>query len=125
MSIFSGFRGDASEFTPTKAEAEFGRLLSDGETIEAAFKLIRDVFLFTNRRLIMIDKQGITGRKVEYMSIPYKSIVRFSIESSGSFDLDAELKIWLTGTIEPIQQNFNRKLDIYTLQRILAGYVAR
>ena len=93
--------------------------------VEAAFELIRDVFLFTDRRLVMIDKQGLTGRKVGYMSIPHRSTVRFSIESSGTFDLDAELKIWVSGSPAPIQRTFNKKLDVYGLQGILAGYVAR
>ncbi len=125
MSIFSGLMGHASAFDVDEAQAEYRRLLSDGEGIEAAFKLIRDVFLFTNRRLILVDKQGLTGRKVEYLSIPYKSIVRFSIESSGTFDLDAELKIWVSGSPAPIARTFNKRLDVYALQGILAGYVAR
>jgi Bacterial PH domain len=125
MSILSGLMGHASAFDAGEAQAEYRRLLAAGEKVEAAFKLIRDVFLFTDRRLVMIDKQGLTGRKVEYMSIPYRSIVRFSIESSGAFDLDAELKVWVSGSPAPIQRTFNKKLDVYALQGILAGYVAR
>lgn len=125
MSILAGLMGHASAFDAGEAQAEYRRLLSDGENVEAAFRLIRDVFLFTNRRLILVDKQGLTGRKIEYLSIPYRSVVRFSIESSGTFDLDAELKIWVSGSPAPIQRTFNRKLDVYALQAILAGYVAR
>lgn len=125
MSILSGLLGHASAFEPAEAQAEYARLLADGEVVEGAFRLVRDVILFTGRRMIFIDKQGLTGRKIEYMSIPYRSIVRFSIESAGHFDLDAELKIWVSGSAEPIQRTFNRKLDVYALQAVLAGYVGR
>ena len=125
MSILSGLLGHASALDPGTAQEEYARLFADQEVVESAFKLIRDVILFTNKRLIFVDKQGLTGRKTEYLSVPYRSIVRFSIESSGHFDLDAELRIWVTGAVDPIERTFNRKLDVYALQAILAGYVGR
>ena len=76
-----------------------------------AYQLIRDYFVFTDKRFVLVDKQGITGSKVEYHSIPYKSITHFSIETAGSFDLDAELKIWISGTAAPLQKQFNKKLS--------------
>jgi hypothetical protein len=63
--------------------------------VHTAYLLIRDTILFTDRRLILIDKQGITGKKTEYHSIPYRSITHFAVETAGTFDLDAELKIWV------------------------------
>ena len=125
MGIFDGLMGNASEVNPADAQQEYGAILASGESIEKAYKLIRDMFLFTNRRLILVDKQGLTGRKVEYHSIPYRSITHFSIETAGHFDLDAELKIWLSGSPEPVQKQFNRSLNIYELQRVLAQYVLR
>ena len=98
-------------------------MLTDGERIEHAYKLIRDFFVFTNRRLILVDKQGMTGRKIEIQSIPYRSIVRFSIETAGTFDLDAELKIGLSGAPVPIEKTFNKSLNIYEVQAVLASYV--
>ena len=65
--------------------------------MQAAYQLVRDVFIFTDRRLILVDKQGVTGRKVQYHSVPYKSITHFSVETAGTFDLDAELTIWISG----------------------------
>ena len=64
-----------------------------------------------------------TGRKQEYLSIPYKSIISFSIETAGTFDLEAELKIWLSGNPVPLQKNFNKSTNVYELQRVLAKYV--
>ncbi|MFJ4819860.1 PH domain-containing protein [Streptomyces sp. NPDC088801] len=101
------------------------RLLGHGEQVHAAFLLIRDTILFTDRRLILIDKQGITGKKVEYHSVPYRSITHFAVETAGTFDLDAELKIWLSGSQLPIQKTFTKGVDIYEVQAILTQFVAR
>lgn len=125
MGILDGLLGNASEFDAAKANAEFARLLAPGEQIEKAYILIRDMFLFTNKRLILLDKQGIAGNKVEYHSIPYRSITHFSIETAGTFDLDAELKIYISSNPVPIRKQFNKKLDIYHLQSVLAAYVLK
>lgn len=125
MGLFDGMMGNASEVNPTEAQREFARILAKDERIEKAYKLIRDLFIFTNKRLILVDKQGLTGKKVEYHSIPYKSITHFSIETAGSFDLDAELKIWISGNALPLQKQFNKNLNIYELQTVLAEYVLK
>ena len=83
------------------------------------------MFIFTNKRLILVDKQGVTGKKIEYHSIPYKNITHFSIETAGNFDLDAELKIWISGSQVPIEKQFNKSLNIYELQSVLAEYVLK
>ena len=82
-----------------------------------------DVLPATDRRLVLIDKQGMTGKKVEYNSIPYKSIIRFAVETAGTFDLDAELRIWTNDGTGPIETQFNKSVDIYELQALLAQYV--
>lgn len=71
----------------------------------------------------MIDKQGVTGQKVEYLTIPYKSIIRFARESAGILDLDAELKIWLSGTAEPIVKKFTKNTNINEVYAILSKHV--
>ena len=72
--------------------------------------------------LIIVDVQGMTGKKIEYLSIPYSKITKFSIETSGRFDLDAELKIWIGSDPSPIQKKFNKKVNIYDLQKVLAQF---
>lgn len=124
MGIFDGMMGNASRVDPGAAAQEFGRLLAPGEEFRAAYQLMRDSFLFTNRRLILVDKQGVTGRKIEYHSIPYRSITHFSVETAGTFDLDAELKIWLSGTAEPIAKQFGKGVDVYEVQGLIAAYAA-
>ncbi|MFT4993136.1 MAG: hypothetical protein ACI965_000154 [Paraglaciecola sp.] len=61
--------------------------------------------MFTNKRLLLIDKQGLIGRKVDYHSIAYRAITQFKVETAGHFDLDAELKIWILGQENPIEKN--------------------
>ena len=125
MGLLDGMLGNASKVDPTRIQQEFSQILAPGENVEHAYQLIRDYFVFTNKRLVLVDKQGMTGSKVEYHSIPYRSITHFSIETAGTFDLDAELKIWITGTPAPIQKQFNRKLSVYEVQAVLASYVLK
>ncbi len=117
--------GNASKIDAKAVESEFSRLLAPGEAVEHAYQLLRDSFVFTNRRLVLVDKQGLSGKKVEYHSIPYKSITHFSIETAGTFDLDAELKIWIAGVAAPLCKQFNKRLNIYEVQAVLASYVLR
>jgi hypothetical protein len=65
--------------------------LATGEQIEKAHQLIRNLFILTNKRLMLVDKQGITGNMVKYRSLPYKIITHFSVETAGHCDVDAEL----------------------------------
>ena len=127
MGLIDGLLGNATKIEPEKVQAEFAQILTPGERVEHAYQLIRDTFVFTNLRLVFVNKQGLTGSKLEYMSIPYSRITRFSVETAGHFDLEAELKIWITGmgSHEPLRLTFNKKLSIYEVQSVLAQYVLR
>lgn len=124
MGLFSGLLGHASDIDLAKAEAELKPILADGEEVELGFQIIRDQMIFTDRRLILIDKQGMTGRKRTYLSIPYKSITMFSVENSGSFDMDSEMKVWVSGQQAPIQKTLDRKSNISGIQSALAKGVS-
>ena len=125
MGLLDGLLGNASEIDAAKLETEFSKVLAAGEKIEKAYQLIRDLFIFTDKRLILVDKQGLTGSKIEYHSLPYRAITHFSIETGGHFDLDAELKVWVSGSSTPFQKKFNKRLSIYEVQSVLASYVLR
>lgn len=125
MGLFDGLIGNATEVNLDKLKEELKEVLIPSEKIEHAYKVIRDMFIFTDKRLILIDKQGMTGKKTEYHSIPYKNILHFSIETAGTFDLEAELKIWVSGSQLPIQKNFNKTTNIYNVQRVLAENVMK
>ncbi|WP_231489955.1 PH domain-containing protein [Pedobacter sp. Leaf170] len=126
MGLFSALLVNAGAVNQEQLIKDYSGLLIDGEQIELGFKLIRDTFIFTNKRLILIDKQGITGNKTEYKSIIYKAISRFSIETAGTFDLDAELKIWVSSeTLPSIKKQFNKSVNVYDVQKILAHHVLK
>jgi hypothetical protein len=124
MGVFSGILGNASEVDAKEVENEILPLLADSEQIKKAFKLVRDLIIFTDKRLILVDKQGITGKKIEYHSIPYKAITHFAIETSGHLDLDAELKIWISGSQLPITKEFKKDKNIFEVQKALAIFIA-
>lgn len=125
MGLFNAIMGNASEVDINKISGEFQPMLIPGETIEKAFKLIRDMFVFTNKRLILVDKQGLTGSKVDYVSIPYTSITKFSKESAGLLDLDAELKIWVRGESVPIKKQFGKDNNINEVYVILGRHILK
>jgi len=124
MGLFNKLVGNADEVSPEKLEEKYGHLLINGENIELGFKLFRDVFMFTNKRLVLIDVQGVTGSKVEFLSLPYKNMSRFSLETAGTFDLDAELKIWVSSENVPtVSKKFNKNIDVYEVHKYLASKV--
>jgi hypothetical protein len=125
MGLFDLMLGNASEIEPRKAQEDLGHVLADGERVERAYRLVRDLMVFTDVRLILVDKQGVTGSKVEYHSIPYRAITHFSVETAGHLDLEAELKIWISGTAAPVNRQFGRGLSIHEVQGVLAGYLKR
>lgn len=116
------FTGTAGRKDPTAIQAEYARILARNEQVYAAYGVLRDVFVFTNLRLILIDKQAMTGKKLSYESVPYRSVERFSVETAGSFDVDAEIKIWVRGRHEPISKHIDNGADIYEVQAILASF---
>lgn len=71
--------------------------ISQNENVAFAVKTIRDVAVFTDKRILVADKQGFTGKKVEYYTIPYKNIVTYAVETAGTFDFDSEIKLLLSG----------------------------
>jgi hypothetical protein len=123
MGLLSALLGNASQADVADVEEALEHVLASGERVEQAFQLIRDLLIFTDRRFIMVDRQGVTGMKTEYHSIPYRAITHFSVESAGALDLEAELKVWISGTADPVQKQFTRGRTIFDVQRALASHV--
>ena len=78
MGLLDGVLGNASKIDPAKIQQEFSQILAPGERVEHAYQLIRDYFVFTDKRFVLVDKQGLTGSKVEYHSIPDRKSPRLN-----------------------------------------------
>ena len=123
MGLLSGLLGHSSRADVAKLQQEFQPILVEGEDLVAAYRVLRDLIVFTNKRLILVDKQGVTSSKVEYQTIPYARIVRFSKESAGIMDLEAELKIWIVGQPLPITKTFGKNENVNEVYQILSRAV--
>ncbi|KAA9325358.1 PH domain-containing protein [Hymenobacter busanensis] len=122
MGLLDALLGNASESDINETQQELLRILASDERVERAYAIIRDQIIFTNKRLILVDKQGVTGKKRELLSVPYRSIERFSMETTGHFDLESELHIWVRGMAAPISKTFRNDQTIHDVARALAEY---
>jgi Bacterial PH domain len=125
MGLLSGLLGNASAVDTGVIEQELSRILLPGEDVHRAYRVLRDLFIFTSKRLILVDKQGMTGSKTAFVTIPYKSIRFFAVENAGTFDLDAEMRIYIAGLSAPIQRQVPRGGTIFDVQAALAHYVTQ
>ena len=125
MGLLDNLMGNASEVDVDKTTRELGELLVGGESVQRAFAVFRDLLVFTDQRLVIVDKQGMTGKKAQYHSIPYRAITQFSVETAGSFDADSELVLHIAGGGTPVRKPFGRKSNILEVQRVIAERVLR
>lgn len=94
-------------------------LLVEGEVAIAAYKTFRDSAIFTNKRLIVRDAQGLTGKKVEIYSLPYSAINMWSTENAGSFlDVNAEVELWTRAG--HIKVNLKKGVDVRKIDKLIA-----
>ena len=94
----------------------------DGEEIIASFKTIRDGIVFTTKRIFAINVQGITGKKVDYTSLPYSKIQAFSVETAGVLDLDSELELWFSG-LGKVKFDFVSRADVSQICKMISQRV--
>lgn len=94
----------------------------NGEEIIASFKTIRDGVVFTTKRIFAINIQGITGKKVDYTSLPYSKIQAFSVETAGVLDLDSELELWFSG-LGKVKFDFVSQADVSQICRMISDRV--
>jgi len=116
-SIFKLSAADIGE-----AEALVRPMLIENEKILAAFQGIRDFVIFTDKRIISVNVQGITGKKKDFTSLPYSKIQAFSVETAGTFDLDCELDLFFTG-IGKVRFEFVNGFDIVSFNKMISEYV--
>lgn len=98
------------------------QLLLEGEEIIDSYKSMRDGVVFTNKRIIAVNVQGITGSKKDYTSLPYKNIVAYSVETSGTFDLDSELELYFSA-VGKVKFEFSGKTEILEISKYISKHV--
>lgn len=111
-----------SPWDPADALAALDGILVAGEQVYLAFKGIRDSVTFTDKRIVALNVQGITGKKRDFTSLPYARIQAFSVETAGTFDLDSELELWFSG-LGKIKLEFAGRVDIRSLGHLIADKV--
>lgn len=97
-------------------------LLIEGEQGYVAYKGMRDYIVFTSKRIIAVNVQGITGKKKDFTSLPFAKVQAFSLETAGTFDLDAELELWFSG-LGKVKFEFKGKTDVAYLNKLIAHHV--
>ena len=106
----------------------FGKIIEDflldDEQIIGAYQSVRDGVVFTNKRIIAVNVQGLTGKKKDFTSIPYSKISTFSLETAGVFDLDAELEIYLSG-VGRVKFEFTGSTDVKKICKIISEYTLK
>lgn len=108
--------------SPCEVPDDVSDMLVSGEQAVCAYKTIRDVAIFTNKRLIVRDAQGITGKKIEIYTLPYSSIVMYSTENAGRFlDVTSEVELWTKAG--HIKINLNKNVDVREIDRLLSTYI--
>jgi len=113
-----------SQCNPEDIAPQVVPLLIPGEQLVATYKAIRDFIVFTDKRLIAVNVQGLKGKKRDFTSLPYSKIQAFSVETAGSFDLDAELDLWFSG-LGKVRLEFKGNTNIRALGQMIAGYTLR
>ena len=104
--------------------AQMEPLLIEGENIISTYKGIRDGVVFTNKRIIAINVQGVTGKKKDFTSMPYSKIQVYSVETSGVFDLDSELEIWFSG-VGCVKFEFTSNSDVSKICKLISNYTLK
>lgn len=103
----------------------FGKVITDflinGERVVGTYKSIRDGVVFTNKRIIAINVQGVTGKKQDYTSIPYSKISTFSLETAGLLDLDAEMEIYISG-VGKVKFQFTGNTNVKEICKAISEY---
>ncbi|MCB6200690.1 PH domain-containing protein [Extibacter muris] len=109
------------ETDPSAVMKDIAPLLIDGEQVIGVYKGIRDYCLFTDKRVISVNVQGMTGKKKDFTSMPYSKISVFSVETSGVFDMDSELEMYFSG-LGKVKFEFTGRSNIVEIGRIIGHY---
>ena len=97
-------------------------LFVPGEEFIGEYQAIRDFVVFTNKRVIAVNVQGVTGKKKDFSTLPYSKIQAFSVETSGTLDLDSELELYFSG-LGKVRFEFTGSSNIVEIGRLISQYI--
>ena len=125
--INSGILGDANllnlkPISLAQVRPEMMDFFVPGEEAVQCFQTIRDQVVFTNKRIFVINVQGITGKKVSYFSYPYSKVQYFGIETAGVLDIDSELVLMFNDG-NRLQFDFKAQVDIKQICSIISSFI--
>ena len=107
---------------PSAYAADITPMFVPGEEIIGTYQAIRDGVVFTNKRIIVINVQGITGKKKDFTTLPYSKIQAYSVETAGTFDLDSELELWFSG-LGRIKLEFVARANVSEICKMISMHV--
>lgn len=113
-----------SKTNPDVVAKDIQPLLIGGETILGVYKAMRDYCVFTNKRVISVNVQGMTGKKKDFTSLPYSKVIAYSIETSGVLDLDSELEMYFSG-LGKVKFEFSGTSDIVVIGKSISEYILK
>lgn len=125
--VSSGILFDANVFNLKEIRfddirKEVFSLFVQGERAEMAFMTVRDQVVFTNKRIMVVNVQGIVGKKISYLSYPYSKIQFYGIETAGVMDIDSELILSFSNGAY-LQFDFKTAVDIRRINGLISQYV--
>lgn len=106
----------------SEVRSEVPSLLLPGESVVSAFQTVRDQVIFTDKRVFVVNVQGLTGKKVSYFSYPYSKVQYFGIETAGVFDIDSELILAFSNGAR-LQFDFKSNVNIREICALISGYI--
>ena len=113
-----------SAINPAQIMGDIQPLLLQNEQVMSAYKAMRDFVVFTNMRVIAVNVQGISGKKKDFTSLPYSKVSAYSVETSGVFDLDSELELYLSG-VGKVKFEFSGNSNIVQIGQMISSYILR
>ena len=112
------------QVSPGPLMGDIQPILINGEQVIGAYKAMRDYCVFTNKRVISVNVQGMTGKKKDFTSLPYSKVSAYSVETAGVLDMDSELEMYFSG-LGKVKFEFTGQSNIVQIGQIISTYILR
>ena len=110
------------QIDPGSVMGDIQQILINGEQVIGAYKAMRDYCVFTNKRVIAVNVQGMTGKKKDFTSLPYSKVSAYSVETAGVLDLDSELEMYFSG-LGKVKFEFTRQSNVVQICQIISNFI--